>query len=86
MTISRKPVTEKGQVDVDTLIERGGSAPQRTQVENKEDARPVYVQLRIPKNIVAQIDGNLSTRPIRKPRHTWLLEAIHDKLSSERDK
>ncbi|MFC1611285.1 hypothetical protein ACFL6C_10015 [Myxococcota bacterium] len=79
MAITRKPKAEPApNVDVDALINKGGSV---TRLANAEaNQKQVYVQLRLPKELVDQIDKALSTRSIKTPRHTWFLEAIHEKL------
>jgi hypothetical protein len=82
MAITRKPKTQPTptapKVDVDALINKGGSVTRLAAAET--DKKQVYVQLRLPKELVDQIDESLSGRPIKTPRHTWFLEAIHEKL------
>jgi len=81
MAITRKPQSSADAVvDIDALINKGGSAPKQS-VTDKEDAAAVV--LRIPAHILARIDASVKARPIRTPRHTWLLEAIHEKLQRE---
>lgn len=81
MAISRKPTASTKMVDVDKLINKGGTPPPSAAPD--EGDRQVLVQLRLPSNLLRRIDGALSRRPIKTPRHTWFLEAIHDKLVSE---
>ena len=89
MPITPRP-KEKGApaaaVDVDALIARGGS------VASEVDARPAVgpkgkdptpVVLRIPADLLERIEGARAARSVRIPRHTWLLEAVAEKL--ERD-
>ena len=79
MAITRKPKAQPSpQVDVDSLINKGGSVTRLAASDAKQ--KRVYVQLRLPQGIIDQIDQALSTRPIKVPRHTWFLEAIHEKL------
>jgi hypothetical protein len=78
MAISRKPKPQ-GQVDtpvdVEALINRGGSIA--------SDSPTATVNLRMPASLVGRIDEALKGHPIKKPRHTWLLEAVIEKLERE---
>ena len=84
MAITRKPKAATGSgsvVDIDALIHKGGSvagseAPQRT-----EKHAPVV--LRIPAEVLAQVDAAVQRRSVRIPRHTWIMEAIVEKLERE---
>ena len=63
-------------------------APER-KLKNRETSRDkkngtVTVSLRIPIGMLKEIDEALKRRPYRMPRHLWLLEAIHEKLSDLR--
>ena len=82
MAISRKPKSFAAAtpVDVEALINKGGSAP-KSDLEEKDAAAPVV--LRLPGDILNRVDTSVKARPIRTPRHTWLLEAIHEKLARE---
>jgi len=82
MAISRKPRTEQAtakNVDVDALINKGGSIAQRQDTEPKE--KPVI--LRVPEDVLERIDATVKARRIKTPRHTWLLEAVLEKLEKE---
>jgi hypothetical protein len=39
------------------------------------------VSLRIPASMLKQIDRAVKARPYKIPRHSWLLEAVHEKLA-----
>ena len=52
----------------------------RTTSRDKKNGT-VTVSLRIPIGMLKEIDEALKKRPYRMPRHLWLLEAIHEKLS-----
>lgn len=82
MTISRKP-KEKAPtaVDVDALIRKGGGVPatEAHQVKPKVAA----VILRIPTEILERVDRAVEARPVKIPRHTWILEAMVEKLDKE---
>ena len=89
MPIVRKPKTPSqstSAVDVDALINRGGSVatqlPPETNTPQKENTTAT-VNLRIPTHLLSRIDQSLESRPIKTPRHTWILEALHEKLERE---
>lgn len=78
MAITKKPgapTTSTPKVDVDELIAKGGSVP-----KDAEGKRYFFVQLRLEKDLIARIDRARNSRTVKVPRHTWLLEAIHEKL------
>lgn len=85
MAISRrpKPTTSKpGAVDVDALINKGGSVAGNGKGQPKEKGTtPVIV--RVPDQLLEKVDTAVQARPIKTPRHTWLLEAIIEKLDRE---
>jgi hypothetical protein len=83
MAITRKPATVRPAppVDVEDLINRGGSTPARAEVAETDQIVPVI--LRLPSSMLKSIDKAVRSRPVRIPRHTWLLEAVHEKLSRE---
>ena len=81
MAISRKPrPTSTPTFDVEALINKGGTPP--ASVEDKPE-ESVAVVLRLPKEMNSHIMDCLKARPVRTPRHTWLLEAVHEKLVRE---
>ena len=86
MAISRKPRQSSGtaakRVDVDALISRGGSVAGKNGWQGKE---PVPVILRLPEDILQKVDASVQSRRIKTPRHTWLLEAVLEKLEREAD-
>ena len=41
----------------------------------------VTVSLRIPVSMLKEIDRAVKARPYKIPRHSWLLEAVHEKLA-----
>lgn len=80
MAITRKPRRSPAPaVDVEALINRGGS-PTGTE---SESTKPTPILLRVPLDMLQRIDANLKTRPVRVPRHTWILEAIYEKLNRD---
>lgn len=48
-------------------------------VEKKRST--VTVSLRIPAPMLKEIDKAVRARPYKIPRHSWLLEAVHEKLA-----
>lgn len=86
MVIARKPKTTKVvSIDVDALINMGGSVAQIKELTPSNASLPLekQVALRIPVNTLSDIDANLKKRTVRIPRHTWILEAIMEKLERE---
>jgi len=81
MAITRKPkaADTTASVNVDELINRGGSPSGKA--ETADVATPVV--LRIPTAMLSQIDALVKAQPIKTPRHRWILEAIHEKLSRQ---
>lgn len=88
MAITRKPKPPRasGPVDVDALIGKGGSSAQSKAAATAaaDNGSPVVpVVLRLPPGILGRIDAALKSRPVRMPRHTWILEAIVEKLAQQ---
>ena len=86
MAISRKPKqsssTAASPVDVDALISKGGSVARGNGEQAKgKDAVPVI--LRLPEDVLQKVDASVQARRIKTPRHTWLLEAVLEKLERE---
>ena len=86
MALRRKPQSESKRSPADehhieALINKGGSvAP-----DHKEggEGRPQLVQLRLPRVLVQRIDKARKHRLVVPSRHTWLLEALLEKLETE---
>jgi hypothetical protein len=86
MAIARKPknTEEKSRVDVDALINKGGSVAKLAEPSSADDAATgKQVALRIPSPMLGDIDSLVKQRTVRIPRHTWILEAIAEKLERE---
>ncbi len=91
MTVRRAPVPEPRTLpqseDLDlrteAFISKGMQA--RTEVSPKPSTvtKPTKVLLTIPTDSHARIESVLAERRVRIPRHTWLLEAIVEKLERE---
>jgi hypothetical protein len=88
MVVAKKPKAKTSEqpqgVDVDALIRKGGSVAGET-ITGEEDAsgKITSVILRIPGDVVSRIDEAVRARRIKTPRHTWLLEAVMEKLDRE---
>jgi len=84
MAISRKPRQSAGaaakHVDVDALINKGGSVGGKNGAQERDT---VPVILRVPEDILQKVDASVQGRRIKTPRHTWLLEAVLEKLERE---
>ena len=44
---------------------------------------PAPILVRVPAEMLGRIEAALKGRPVRIPRHTWILEALHEKLARE---
>ena len=92
MPITPKPkrAAKAAAVDVDALIRRGGSVAPASAPAAPPPPRPALrppppapVVLRLPHALLTRLDNALADRPLRTPRHTWLLEAVLEKLDRE---
>lgn len=86
MAVTRKPKAKPEQqapVDVDALIRKGGSVAGGDDTSMKETPKVTSVILRVPSEIIERVDEAVQGRRIKTPRHTWLLEAIVEKLDRE---
>ena len=77
MTIARKPKgkAQASETEIAALIDRGGTAA-------REIATPenLAVALRIPGPLAERLTRALKDDMTRIPRHTWILQAIVEKL------
>ncbi|MBD1804064.1 hypothetical protein H6F98_01060 [Microcoleus sp. FACHB-SPT15] len=89
MPVSRRPKarTEEefiNQANDDVLVEPkviSELESPRNQLEDESDIQPL--KLRVPRELVRDIDNLLSQRKPKISRHNWILEALYEKL--ERD-
>ena len=79
MVISSKP--KKKDVDVNTLINKGGSVAAKEPIHDVQAL--VRLQLRLSPDMLARVDGLIGKRLAKPSRHHWLLEAIEEKLKRE---
>ena len=84
MPIARKPKATVPQgVDVDALISKGGGVAERGSQSDRTERATSPVVLRVPAHLLGRIDEVLASRLLKTPRHTWLLEAVLEKLERE---
>lgn len=83
MALSRKLSKQTDTISVEDLILKGGSSGVDTEEgeESSEDLK--RVQLRIPMDKLSQIDQAVGKRPGKLSRHTWIMEAIEEKLARD---
>ena len=74
---NEKPVEQK----IEKLILKGGSSGEEIPVVNEETIKKV--QLRISESHLSQIDNLVRQRTGKVSRHTWIMEAIMEKLGKE---
>lgn len=65
---------------INELIEKGGTVARR---ENGDTAKPMLVQLRLSRDVIQRIDKTRKKRTVPPSRHSWILEALLDKLNAE---
>jgi hypothetical protein len=83
MAITRRPkLAPAPAVDVEALINKGGSVAGPSN-EKTSAPKQAQVKLRLSANLLALVDEALKGRRIAIPRHTWLIEAIVEKLERE---
>ena len=82
MTIARKPgrQTQDSEARIAALIGKGGTAADQTAQAPPEN---MAVALRIPGPLAERLTRALDSKMTRMPRHTWILEAIVEKLDRE---
>ena len=79
MAISRKPknTTAVSEAAINAIIEKGGSV-----VNDKPDLERKNLQLRLETDLIERIDKIRRKRMVPPSRHTWILEAIHEKFQN----
>lgn len=84
MTVTRKPKAKPAasESQIAALIGKGGSAA-RQEERPPQAAKSTPVALRIPTPLAERLASALQDKPVRVPRHTWILEAIVEKLERE---
>ena len=82
MAIARKPKrqVQASEAQIAALIDKGGTAGTQTPQAPPEN---LAVALRIPGPLAERLTRALEDNMTRMPRHTWILEAIVEKLDRE---
>ena len=83
MALRSKPQQQPATADerhINELIEKGGTVP----ADDGDKSKPMLVQLRLSRDLVQRIDRNRKKRTVPPSRHSWILEALLDKLKAER--
>ena len=81
MSIARKPSRDKSKTSeaaVKAVIEKGGSVADTKTLSGKKN-----LQLRLEADLINQIDQYRNKRTVPPSRHSWILEAIYEKLQKE---
>jgi hypothetical protein len=77
MALRSKP---KQRPAADEHRKKGGTVP----ADNKADkSKPMLVQLRLSRDLIQRIDRSRKKRTVPPSRHSWILEALLDKLKAE---
>lgn len=88
MAITKRPTGQVSEaVDVEALINKGGSVAKSNESLPLQDEqeKTAVVNLRLPTSLLAEIDEVIKSKRVKIPRHTWLLEAIAERLTSEKE-
>jgi hypothetical protein len=83
--VSRKPKPREqaDEAEIIALVHQGGSIAQSPAVSDEIEKMRV-VNLRLPEEMLAEVDALLKQRRVRVSRNTWFLEAIVEKAQRER--
>jgi len=79
MLRSKPQVTPTDERRINELIERGGTIA----TESDDNQRTMLVQLRLSSELVQRIDRHRKERIVPPSRHSWMLEALLDKLQAK---
>jgi hypothetical protein len=84
-----KMVVKRRPVNVEEFIQDVGSISQVAVAEKKPQALPGNeeevkgLKLRLPVDLLAEVDAAVKKRRPAPSRHQWILEAIYEKLSRD---
>jgi hypothetical protein len=83
--VSRKPKPREqvDEAEITALVQQGGSIAKSAAVSDETEKMRV-VNLRLPEEMLAEVDALLKQRRVRVSRNTWFLEAIVEKTQRER--
>ncbi len=71
--------------DLVTFIAKGGSDPVEPSKEKGEDKTVQSLKLRIPTELLEEIDQLVASRRPSPSRHQWILEALYEKVDGEKE-
>ena len=88
MALSKKPkkkttTTAKKEADIQAIINRGGSVSSSVPKQEPVVEKKMRLQLRLLPRQVELIDSLIDRGVFRKSRHSWILEAIEEKIQRE---
>jgi hypothetical protein len=91
MTVRRAPSPPSFKIEnmderTEAFINKGMQSKTVKPLESTEPPKPIKVLLTIPAESHSRIGAVLADRKVRIPRHTWILEAIAEKLDREERK
>jgi hypothetical protein len=67
---------------INALIEKGGTVAATPSAH--DDSRPMLVQLRLSRDLIQQVDRSRKRRTVPPSRHSWILEALLEKLKADK--
>ncbi|WP_107667099.1 hypothetical protein [Cyanothece sp. BG0011] len=79
MPISRKPKDK----EIETFISKGGSEPVEEKKVDQGEKTVQSLKLRIPTELLEEIDQLVASRRPSPSRHQWILEALYEKVEKE---
>lgn len=85
----RKPTkAEINQADpneakIQAMIEKGGSPIKAVKETRKNKKETTTISLRLPPELLNQIDANREEKPFKVSRNNWILEAITTRLKDD---
>ena len=85
MAISRKPTPRASERAVAAVISRGGEVAAQAPRRRPSAAERTPVIVRIAPELLARVDAAVEARPVPITRHSWILEALHEKCKQESD-
>jgi len=80
MAISKKPSSKPtvSEAAINAIIDKGGSV-----ATDKQELSKKNLQLRLESDLIGKIDLARKNKSVPPSRHTWILEAIFEKLHKE---
>jgi hypothetical protein len=81
MAVRSKPQSKQpNDQRINALIDKGGTVPSETDGKSKL----MLVQLRLSPDTIQRIDKSRKKRTVPPSRHSWILEALLDKLNVDK--